>query len=70
MSLSRRGAGSAAGHFGGPKPGLEAEGADGSGGCSAGTGPCVTEEQLGWGWRKGLPHGARWCRGLYRGSTH
>lgn len=67
---SRSGAGSAVGHSDGPTPGLEVEGTGGSGGCSAGTDPCMTEEQLGWGWRKGSPRGAHWCREPDRGSTH
>lgn len=66
---SRSGVRSAAGHSGGPTPGREAGGTGGSGGCSAGTDPCVTEEQLGWGWRKGSPRGARWCREPDRGSS-
>lgn len=53
----RSNVGSAGGHSGGPTQGLEVEGTGGCGGCSAGTDPCVTEEQLGWGWQKGSPHG-------------
>lgn len=67
---SRSGVCSAAGHSGGPTPGLEAEGVGGGVGCSAGTDPCVMEEQLGWGWQKGSPRGARWCQELDRGSNH
>lgn len=67
---SRSGAGSVMGHSGGPTPGLEVEETGGSGGCSAGTDPCVMEEQLGWGWQKGSPRGAHWCRELDRGSNH
>lgn len=67
---SRSDAGSAVGHSGGPKPDLEVEGTGGSGGCSAGTDQCVTEEQLGWGWQKGSPHGAHWCLEPCRGSNH
>lgn len=67
---SRSGVGSAAAHSGGPTPGLEGAEADGSGDCSAGTDPCVMEEQLGWGWRKAWPHGAHWCREPDRGSNH
>lgn len=58
------------GHSGGPTPGLEVEGTDGRGDCSVGTGPCVMEEQLGWGWQKGSLRGARWCREPDRGSNH
>lgn len=67
---SRSGAGSVMGHSGGPTPGLEVEETGGSGGCSAGTDPCMMEEQLGWGWQKGSPHGAHWCLEPDRGSNH
>lgn len=68
--LNRSGASSVAGHSGGPTPDLEVEGTDGGGGCSAGTDPYMTEEQLSWGWQKGSPRGAHWCRGPDRGSNH
>lgn len=67
---SRNGVGSAVGRSGGPTPGLEVEGTGEGGGCSADTDPCVMEEQLGWGWQKGLPRGARWCQEPDRGSNH
>lgn len=67
---SRSGVGSARGRSGGPTRGLEVGGTGEGGGCSAGTDPCVTEEQLGWGWQKGLPRGARWCQEPDRGSSH
>lgn len=68
--LSRSGVDSVAGHSGGPTPDLAVGGTGGSGGCSAGTDPCVTEEQQGWGWQKALPHDARWCLEPCRGSNH
>lgn len=66
--LSRSGACGVAGHSGGPTPDLVVEGT--GGGCSAGTDPYVMEEQLSWGWQKGLPRGAHWCREPDRGSNH
>lgn len=70
--LSRSGAGGVAGHSGDPTPDLEVEGIGGGEGegCSAGTDPCVTVEQLSWGWQKGWPRGARWCQVPDRGSNH
>ncbi len=67
---SKSSVGSAAGHSGHPTPDLEVEGTGGSGGCSAGTDPCVKEEQLGWGCQKGWSCGAHWYREPDRGSTH
>lgn len=67
--LGRSGASSVAGHSAGPTPGPEAEEAGGSVGCNAGTDPRMTEEQLDWGWQKGLPRGARWYQELGRGSN-
>lgn len=67
---SRIDVGSEVGHSDGPTPGLEGEGTDGNGGCSAGTDPCVTEEQLGWGWQQGSPRDARWCQEPDQGSNH
>lgn len=67
--LGRSGAGTAAGHSAGPTPGPEVEEAGGSVGCNAGTDPRMTEEQLGWGWQKGSPRGARWSQEPGRGSN-
>ncbi len=68
--LSRSGASSEAGHSDGPTPGPEGEGTGGNGGCSAGTDPCMMEEQRGWGWQQGSPRDARWSLEHDQGSSH
>lgn len=46
VHLNRSGVGNGAGQSGGPRPDLEVEVTGGSGGHSAGTDPCMMEEQL------------------------
>lgn len=67
--LSRYGVKSEGGNFDDPTLDPEAEGTVACGGCNADTYPCVTEERLGSGWRRGLPRDGRWCQGLDRGSS-